>query len=215
MSNVTTTIDYRGLSEKYRPAKITTLLIGEAPPPGRTKYFYKPTPLTLNRDDPSLPATIFYHYFTWLPDRKHKLDEYDYEALLLRLKWSGVFLIDICDEPIRVRNSKAGLQRIKDDIPNLRRKLRARGLVIADKRITFLRARRDYASLLKEHFPRSTHIDWKNFRVQPGNEERKQRREERKRQREREALLPKLKEPRYCDAMSKRMPGSFESGKRR
>ena len=70
------------------------------------------------------------------------------------------------------RVNPAGLQRIKDEIPRLRAKMAARGLTVADETITFLLARSHYASLLREHFPRSTHIRWVDFRMRTRNEPR-------------------------------------------
>ena len=114
-------IDYFRESEKYRPEVIRTLLIGEAPPHlGRT-YFYVPQAMSVKRsieNDTSLPATIFNHYFQ---DRPTTEDEY--RAYLLQLKEHGVFLIDICSEPIRVRGSIEGVGRIIDEIPKLKSKL--------------------------------------------------------------------------------------------
>jgi hypothetical protein len=156
-------IDYLGLSEKYRPAKVTTLLVGEAPPRSGEKYFYLPAKVKVManlRRNSSLPATIFHGYFGKLPR-----DVSEYEAMLLELKNRGIFLIDICDEPVTVRNNPAGVQRIKEEIPRLRRKMAARGLNVADEAITFLLARSGYAPLLKAHFPRSIHISWVDFRT--------------------------------------------------
>jgi len=82
-------IDYFAQSEKYRPEVIETLLVGEAPPPNGTRYFYLPARLRRAksiRDNRSLPATIFHHYFSELPD-----DEEQYANFLLRLKKQRVF----------------------------------------------------------------------------------------------------------------------------
>ena len=59
-------IDYISEAEKYRPDTIKTLLVGEAPPPNGQTYFYLPRELKNSgtiRNDRSLPATIFCHYF--------------------------------------------------------------------------------------------------------------------------------------------------------
>lgn len=94
-------IDYFKESEKYKPANIKILLIGESPPPSGKSYFYVPRAMSNRRSissDRSLPATIFYHYFMKRPETKE-----EYIQLLLKLKEVGVFLIDIYDEPIRIR----------------------------------------------------------------------------------------------------------------
>ena len=88
-------IDYRRLSEDFKPDAIKVLLIGEAPPPNGKSYFYTipekyPTIKYSIEDDTSLPATIFNHYFGRRP-----LNEKEYEKFLCLLKEKGVFLIDI------------------------------------------------------------------------------------------------------------------------
>jgi hypothetical protein len=156
-------LDYLRLSERYRPRTVTTLLVGEAPPPGGESYFYLPARLKMTADirtNRSLPATIFYRYFKSLPR-----DPAEYESMLIDLKNNGVFLIDICDEPIKVRDNRAGLQRIKDEIPRLRRKMTERKLNVPDEAITFLLARPYYKQTLKAHFPVSTWIRWIDFRM--------------------------------------------------
>ncbi len=156
-------IDYLVQSEKYRPVIIETLLIGEAPPPSGKTYFYMPT--TLRRSVPieqnrSLPATIFHHYFKQLP-----VDEEEYHEFLLKLKQIHVFLVDILDEPIRVRDSPEGVQRIIQSIPELRAKLEYRNIDIADDQIVFLLARKNYQKWIREAFPESNRVRWIDFRM--------------------------------------------------
>lgn len=156
-------IDYLAQSEKYRPRVIETLLVGEAPPPSGTKYFYLPT--TLRRNVPiernrSLPATIFHHYFKRLPR-----DEAEYHELLLKLQELGVFLVDILDEPTRIRGSEEGIRRVIAAIPHLRSKLRRRDIQVEDERVAFLLARGSYKRWLRDAFPRSTLIRWIDFRM--------------------------------------------------
>ena len=118
-----TAIDYLAQSEKYRPEVVETLLIGEAPPPNGKSYFYLPSAVRNNVSivrNRSLPATIFHHYFKKLP-----VDEGEYDELLLKLKKLRVFLVDILDEPIRVRASPEGVGRIIQAIPKLRAELKA------------------------------------------------------------------------------------------
>ena len=156
-------INYLAQSEKYRPEVIETLLIGEAPPPDRKTYFYLPTalrnnvPIDRNR---KLPATIFHHYFKTLP-----VDEEKYHELLLKLKQLRVFLVDIVDKPIRVRNSPDGVRQIIEAIPKLRAKLEGRNIDIRDERIVFLLARKNYRKWIREAFPKSRLVPWKDFRM--------------------------------------------------
>jgi hypothetical protein len=94
-------IDYLRESDKYRPKTIKTLLVGEAPPFSGKTYFYAPCMLPNAipvENDRSLPATIFNHYFQERPRTTGQ-----YINFLLKLKEKGIFLIDICTEPIKVR----------------------------------------------------------------------------------------------------------------
>ncbi len=76
-------INYFKISEKYRPLKIKTLLIGEAPPFSGKKYFYLPDTIQnrIREENTSLPATIFYHYFDTVPR-----DVVEYEKFLIELQ---------------------------------------------------------------------------------------------------------------------------------
>ena len=158
-------IDYLAQSEKYRPTSIERLLVGEAPPPSGKAYFYFPRPMSNAKPiekDSSLPATIFYHYFQKRPSNCE-----DYSEHLRALQDMGVFLIDICDDPIKVRKCPEGLQRIIQEIPNLRNKMRARGIEVPDQDIVFLLARNNYQSHIRHEFPNSNRIRWKDFRMTP------------------------------------------------
>jgi len=77
----------------------------------------------------------------------------------------GVFLIDICDEPIKVRGYPDGLRRIIEEIPNLRKKMAARGINVADKDVVFLLPRLSYLKHLRQAFPESNHVRWIDFRL--------------------------------------------------
>lgn len=156
-------IDYEAESEKYRPNPIRCLLVGEAPPPSGQTYFYIPKALSEDIDianDKSLPATIFYHYFQARPTTMEECDDF-----LRRLKSMGIFLIDICDEPIKVRNSLAGVERIIHEISSLREKMALRRIDVPDEKIAFLLARRNYERHIRKEFPRSKQITWKDFRM--------------------------------------------------
>jgi hypothetical protein len=156
-------INYLLESEKYKPEIVKTLLVGEAPPPSGDKYFYVPRAMSTDlpiEEDRSLPATIFYHYFKERPTTTDR-----YITLLLRLKEKGIFLIDIYNEPIKVRNSPDGVKRIINEIPKLRVKIKSRGINIADRNIVFLLARNTYKTHIRHIFPGSELITWKYFRI--------------------------------------------------
>jgi hypothetical protein len=156
-------IGYLSQSEKYRPEVIETLLVGESPPPNGKSYFYLPTTLRNNVpivENRSLPATIFYHYFQRLPT-----NEKEYGDLLMKLKQRRVFLVDLVDEPIRVRGSSEGIERIIEAIPKLRAKLARRNIDISDERVVFLLARGNYRKWIREAFPKSSLVPWIDFRM--------------------------------------------------
>lgn len=140
-------IDYTAEAGKYRPSRITTLLVGEAPPASGTAYFYVPRELSTAlpiENDRGLPATIFLHYFGRRPTSIN-----EYIDLLLALKANGIFLVDICDEPIRVRGSSEGICRIISKISRLREKFGSKGIIVPDTSIVFLLARRNYKSAIR------------------------------------------------------------------
>ena len=169
-------INYLAESKKYRPRKIRTLLVGEAPPPSGRTYFYFPTPTrAMNnkrpiRKDTSLPSTIFWHYFGERPTSKER-----YIQLLNCLKNKGIFLVDIVDRPLRVRIRGKGidpnaLRIIKRAIPRLRTKLKRRKINVQDKDIVFLLPRCNYKKRLEEEFPRSSYFRWIEFRLSRGTD---------------------------------------------
>jgi len=163
-------LDYSELSEKYRPKKIETLLVAEGPPPSGERYFYLPTKMNPSRNIRnyrSLPATIFYHYFKSIPS---SIEEY--ELFLLRLKERNIFLIDILDEPLKIRDrsSPDGVNKKNYDIlisriPKLKDKIYGRGISIPEDRIIFLLARTCYKKELVKEFPNSKFFRWIDFRL--------------------------------------------------
>ena len=86
-------INYEQESEKYRPTKIKTLLVGEAPPQSGDAYFFVPRRVTYN----SLPGTVFIHYFNKLPKNKS-----EYITMLKELQNMGIWFTDIINEPLQV-----------------------------------------------------------------------------------------------------------------
>ncbi len=163
-------INYFKESEKYRPKEVKTLLVGEAPPSSGKTYFYVPKAMSNKRpikNDRSLPATIFCHYFRERPERVER-----YIELLNKLKDRGIFLMDIVDEPIKIsdRKLKGGIiqeniEYLINQIPLLRNKISSRGIDIEDENIIFLLARKHYKRHLDEEFPNSHKIRWIDFRL--------------------------------------------------
>jgi len=114
-----------------------------------------------------LPATIFNHYFGKRPCNKD-----EYKSFLTSLKDNGIFLIDIIDEPLRIRDRNSPkqihLQNYKylvSCIPKLKAKILKLNIDIEEEKITFLLARQHYKSELRNEFPKSRLISWKDFRM--------------------------------------------------
>jgi hypothetical protein len=158
-------INYLEISENYRTEKIKTLLVGEAPPPSGTDYFYiskaMPAKVPIEKDL-SLAATIFYHYFQTRPKTKEQ-----YASLLDKLRDKGIFLIDILDEPLKIRGSKENEAKLIAKISNLRAKMALRKIDICDEYIIFLLARNSYKAEIRKYFPNSKLISWIDFRTNP------------------------------------------------
>lgn len=164
-------LDYQKLAKNFMPNEIKILLIGEAPPPNGKKYFYRIpenySPSSSIEYDRSLPATIFNHYFGRRPK-----DEKEYECFLKCLKKRDIFLIDIINEPLKIRDKgrKNGIN--EDNIAKLLSNLdylkkRIEEFKIKNKNIIviFLLARNNYIKKLKEKFEDVSFITWKCFRL--------------------------------------------------
>lgn len=93
----------------------------------------------------------------------------EYIQLLLKLKEVGVFLIDIYDEPIRIREkngiNKNNLNSLIAKIPSIRNKMNSRKINVKDSDIIFLLPRQHYKRYLKKEFPDSKYIRWIDFRM--------------------------------------------------
>ena len=148
---------------------VKTLLIGEAPPPSGKSYFYLPCKMSKAslENDTSLPATIFGHYFGRKP-----MDKVEYGRYLESLKQMGVFLIDIVEQAIHLRDRKSpsginekNLTILKNSIPSLKQKISQKGIDINEQSIIFLLPRTHYRKQLKKHFPSSKLVRWKDFRM--------------------------------------------------
>jgi hypothetical protein len=156
-------IDYSIERNKYRPQHIKTLLIAEAPPPSGKSFFYVPKPLQLNRsieNDTSLPSTIFNHYFERRPKSVR-----EYKLFLRCLQRKGVFLVDLLDEPIRIRGNKENEKYLISKIPDFRNKIKLMDITLEEENWIFLLARSSYKKKLKEEFPLSRRIRWIDFRL--------------------------------------------------
>jgi len=163
-------LDYISISQKFKPNLIKTLLIGEAPPPNGKTYFYIPQKMSINTQIekyPSLPATIFYHFYQEIPKTIER-----YKLLLNQLKDNGIFLMDICDMPLKVTDRKLSGSINKDnlnllikEIPNLNAKIIERIGKINEKDIIFLLPRLHYHIELLQRFPFAQYYSWINFRL--------------------------------------------------
>lgn len=157
-------IDYAFYRNKYRPDKIKTLLIGEAPPPSGKTFFYVPKDLQLSKlveTDTSLPSTIFNHYFGKRPSNVN-----EYEEMLYILKTEGIFLIDIFDKPIQIRGNKMNEAILIKQIPLLANKIqRELNIDLVENQWIFLLARTSYRKHLNSYFPSASKIRWKDFRL--------------------------------------------------
>lgn len=161
-------LDYHKLANTYRPEKIKTLLIGEAPPPRGKTYFYLPIIMSTAHPidtDQSLPATIFNHYF-----HRRPTSEKEYDEFLSELKRKGIFLIDIFNKPIKVRENTENQQIIIDAFPKIREKIKKMSIEIEDDEIVFLMPRtrlvdQSYKKLIEQFFPNANKYRWKDFRL--------------------------------------------------
>jgi hypothetical protein len=174
-------MNYENLSNQYKPNRIHILLIGEAHPPNQKTYFYKvPEKCSASRaieQDTSLPATIFHHYFGVRPSNPQ-----EYEKLLTCLQHHGIFLMDMINEPllIRDRSAEGGIH-----LENLEKLFSEENLTSLKKRITevsdpqtriiFL-VPRTYKKMYRERLAyhleieltKDNYICWKDFRLMEG-----------------------------------------------
>jgi hypothetical protein len=167
-------IDYFKESGKFKPNKINVLLVGEAPPPSGKKYFYKvPDNYKVSKtveNDTSLPGTIFNHFFNRRPKNPK-----EYKRFLEELKSQGVFLIDMYNEPIRIRDrnepggiNNKNLEKIFSDENMTDLKNRIDELSTNKTIMIFLLARnyrKKYKDKIKITFPDAKLIRWKKFRM--------------------------------------------------
>lgn len=163
-------INYVELAGKYKPEKIKVLLIGEAPPLNGTSYFYKvpdkyPSRKTTIVNDTSLPATIFIHYFGERPK-----DPNEYSWFLEYLKESGIYLIDIINEPLEIRRKDKSLNQENinklistENLNELENRINS--LKNNDSKVIFLLARTKYLKSLRIKFPNYSFVTWKCFRL--------------------------------------------------
>ncbi len=174
-------INYEYLSNQYKPNQIRTLLIGEAPPPNQKSYFYKiPEKCSASlaiEQDTSLPATIFHHYFGVRPSTPK-----EYEKLLTCLRHHGIFLMDMINEPLLIRDRSAeggihleNLEKLfsEENLGSLKKRISE----VADPqtRIIFLVPRtykKMYREKLANHLDikltKENYVQWKDFRLMEG-----------------------------------------------
>lgn len=163
-------INYRKIADGYHPDIIKTLLVGEAPPPSGKRYFYlsidMPNTKIINKDN-SMPATVFNHYFGRRPN-----DKAEYEYFLRQLQSNGIFLIDIVDRNLKIRDrsqpkqiNQENLDYVKSQIPNLRNKLKKLNIEVADDQIIFLMPRPHYDKIIRGQFKNPKIYSWIDFRL--------------------------------------------------
>ena len=162
-------LNYKELAYNYKPEdEIKILLVGEAPPPSGRKYFYSVPqnykPKSNIERDTSLPGTIFNHFFDKLPNNSS-----EYEKYLIKLKTNGIFLIDMYEHPIQVRNNKEDSLPIIFSDSNLENlDYRIQSLISEKSEIIFLLARtykKEYILKLKNKFNTAKFIRWIDFRL--------------------------------------------------
>lgn len=167
-------LNYEKLAENFKPHNIKIILIEEAPPPSGEKYFYKIpenySPINSIEDDISLPATIFNHYFGRRPENSE-----EYKEFLICLMENGIFLIDMIDEPLKIRDKKekgginqTNLKKLFSDDNLCLLKDRIDKLIDQEAKFIFLIARNYkifWMNKLKEKFSEATFIKWKDFRL--------------------------------------------------
>jgi len=162
-------MDYNKLANNYKPNIIKILLIGEAPPPNGKSYFYYPDNYRKSAHsiemDRSLPATIFNHFFNARPESVS-----EYEQYLCLLKEKGIFLIDIIDEPLQIRDGNnintENLEKLlsEENLDELNSRIFS--LSQPDTEIIFLLARNSYTKRLRDKFGKNVkYIKWKDFRM--------------------------------------------------
>ena len=168
-------LNYEKLAEPFKPNEIKILLVGEAPPPNGKKYFYqvpeKYTPSKTIKEDTSLPATIFNHFFNRRP-----ISSIEYMDFLNQLKTKGVFLIDMINEPLKIRDREAknginqeNLERLFSEENLTVFKEKVEKLITNETDIIFLLARnyrKAYKDKLKNNFSSVKFIRWKDFRLE-------------------------------------------------
>jgi len=77
----------------------------------------------------------------------------------------GIFLVDIYDQPIKVRGSAEAEKRIIDAIPTLEERLRLRGIEIQTQQTIFLLARNSYEKHIRKQYPFALRVPWIKFRM--------------------------------------------------
>jgi hypothetical protein len=161
-------INYKKLSKKNKPlGNIKTLLIGEAPPPNGTTYFYLPGESRLHiliEDDNSLPATIFNHYFDNRPN-----DKIEYQKFLDILKQNGIFLIDMHEKLLQIRLRKElkleNVEKVRQQIPMLKERIKNIKGVTKKTKVIFLMPHPVYNAAIHNFFTNPTIKSWKEFRM--------------------------------------------------
>ena len=133
----------REASERYRPQQVRLLLVAEAPPHDRSRYFYFPD--VTSHD--SLFRYVIKGIYGTTPDRTNK------PHWLERLKSDGVFLSDLSEEPEGAADLRPHVSGLVERCISLQpeaiiliktkvydaafREVQAAGLPVVDRRIPF------------------------------------------------------------------------------
>ncbi len=91
---------------------------------------------------------------------------------MIKLKDRNIFLIDILDNPLKIRDrsSANGIKKENYDllisgVHGLKDKIKERSIYISEDRIVFLLARTSYKKELKREFPNAQYFSWIDFRL--------------------------------------------------
>jgi hypothetical protein len=143
---------------KYRPTRISTLLIAEAPSAAKRYFYFEDV-----RTDDSLFREVAWAFLGETPGRDRK------DLALASLRDAGVFLIDLCEDPVDDTPLSAHVQVLVRRVQNLApdrvilikvtvydaayAALLEAGLPVVDERIPFPGSGRQL--LFREAFPRA------------------------------------------------------------
>jgi hypothetical protein len=104
---------YEELRDRYRPARLRYLLIGESPPDpgeGARRFFYSP-PLSIDNLYRAVAESVY--------GTESDVDLRDKPSVLRRLQEDGFWLIDAVDSPVNKLEGPARRKAVKAAVPRL------------------------------------------------------------------------------------------------